>query len=508
MQAHSLPGHNWLIKRWRRERAVALCKPALQGFSLVLLVLLGILWLAPASMPLLIAVLLTATLAAAGAIGVIAWGAMRDPTPERLAKRADHVLGLPDDLLALGEIDAASPEWEKAIRHQIESRMETADPAESWKVPIPTGTRWHGGLAGALAVLLIATAAFSWAAESDRLAVLDSEREERIAAAEDILEDWETFVELTEDEGLKQLIAEALKLREALDDRDPMAAMLEMNEIEQRMESLQAALDRESMANQAAALAEAFEAFEGMGAMSAALRNQNFSDAAAEADKMAEELADSKENSVLSRQEAVSEMLSNQASSAAKRGNQSLADALQELSDLAKESKNGKVENKQLASPMKQMAKQFSQECARQNQGRMVSLSKKQLEELRRRLREGRESGEPCPSLCAAAGLGEDAGQNAGTGTSDPMAEETQLAQAATTEALTGIMGEGESEITTQSAASGSGTATGGAQAVEFSEYAELSRQAVADENLPLAHRRVIRTYFERIRPIAESTNP
>jgi hypothetical protein len=72
------------------------------------------------------------------------------------------------------------------------------------------------------------------------------------------------------------------------------------------------------------------------------------------------------------------------------------------------------------------------------------------------------------------------------------------------TEQLTGVAGDGESEVRTLADTQGSATAASVGREQAFAEYAELSKQAVADENLPLAHRRLIRTYFERIRPVAD----
>ena len=95
------------------------------------------------------------------------------------------------------------------------------------------------------------------------------------------------------------------------------------------------------------------------------------------------------------------------------------------------------------------------------------------------------------------------------TGTDgQPTGEQTALANPGQTEVVTGTLGEGESEITTSSSVTGASTTAGAATKSQLAEYIELSQKAVEDEALPLAHRRVIRSYFERIRPVAESQKP
>ena len=100
-------------------------------------------------------------------------------------------------------------------------------------------------------------------------------------------------------------------------------------------------------------------------------------------------------------------------------------------------------------------------------------------------------------------------GSKAGTGTDgQPLADQTKLAEAGQSEQVTGVLGEGETEKSTLSASSGTSGAASEGSKTKLAEYLELSEKAVADESLPLAHRRAIRNYFERIRPVAESKNP
>ena len=364
----------------------------------------------------------------------------------------------------------------------------------------------------AAVVFTLAAGSMAWhqqRLELMRQAEIAARTEHRIEAAADIVKDWEEFAKETPDPELKKLFGEAAVLREAVKSADPMAAMLAMNKIEAKMASLQDTLSAQSLSPQAERIAEALEAFEGMGAMSAALRNKNFEAAAKEADKLGQKLAkDSEAATALRRGAAVAEMLANEAAAAQKRGNGQLSESLSKLSAAASQNcKSGSVPNRQISPSTKSLKDQFSKEAACKNSGRAVAIGKSQLDALRAKLR-----GEGCeapPSLCKNANGNMPGGNQAGTGTAgDPIGARTKLAEAGQAEQASGVMGEGESEKVTTSANSGTSAAAASGTKTGLAEYLELSEKAVADESLPLAHRRVIRNYFERIRPAAESKIP
>ncbi len=397
--------------------------------------------------------------------------------------------------------------WAEAARRRTVGVIGAATIRERWPVAVPKPTRWLGGLTAGLALLFLAVVGVKWAGETARIAELEAARDERVAAAEEVVDDWEAFAEMTDDPELKKFFAEALELRDALNETDPMAAMLKMNELEAGMGALEEAIAEQSLASQSAAMAEALEAFEGLGAMSAAMRNQDFEAAAAESAKRAAELGkDPGGKSEVRRNAAVSEMLATESKTAAARGNEKLSNTLGELSKAALQAQESDgVPNDQLGQCLASLTDELAKAGVCQSRGRMLALSQQQLDELRRRMM-GKKEGEGfLPSLCRAMGM-KPGGKNAGSGTGDPAGDATELAAAGTTEQLSGMAGEGESEVRTLTDTQGSATAASPGREQAFAEYAELSEQAVADENLPLAHRRLIRSYFERIRPVAENT--
>ena len=78
---------------------------------------------------------------------------------------------------------------------------------------------------------------------------------------------------------------------------------------------------------------------------------------------------------------------------------------------------------------------------------------------------------------------------------------ETQIASHRTEEKLTGALDTGDSEITTEKTNEKTRETISGARQAAFRQYEKLSREAIEDENIPLAHRQAIRKYFEMIRP-------
>lgn len=503
------PASEWLTRRRAWEKSVTRSIAILRMISVsMVLIVLGLCFL-PLSLMGLTGILFAIPAIWAGSLVFFVGMFFRKPNGKELAKRGDKVLGLQDDLLALSEFPTgkSTDEWRAATWKKAQISLE--EEKRSWPLVFPKWYSFHV----LFAILLTLGAAWMGgiqmqAALKERAAMVAA-REDRIEAAEEIIRDWEEFVKTSDDPELKKLFSEAAHLREAVQNNDPMAAMLAMNRIEAKMSSLQDALAAESLAPQAARMAEALEAFEGMSSMSAALRNLNFDAAAKEAEKLGAKLDENPAGSTaLRRGASVAEMLANEAATAQKRGNGELSETLSKLSSAASQNcKNGSVPNSQLSQCLSPLKNQFCKESACKSCGRMVSMGKCQLDALRQKFRG--ESCEKPPSLCKSGSCNKPGGLKAGTGTDgQPLGDPTKLADAGETDKLTGTMGEGESETVTTTANSGTPGTTGAGTKTSMAEYIELSERAVADESLPLAHRRAIRTYFERIRPVAESQHP
>jgi hypothetical protein len=503
MTPPNLPETSWLAGRRARELTIGLIIPAMRIVSGVMAALLLALGFVRVPMTGLLAVFAAVGAAWTAVLVVLAVRFFRRPPEKDLAKRADRVFGFRDDLLALSEFPES--EWRTATWERAQAAL--ASGRHAW--PSAFSKKHAAHLLAAVAL----TGAVLWitAAQTQREILIQTAaaqaQSERIRAVEEVVRDWEEFVKSTEDPELKKLFGEAALLREAVRDPEPMTAMLAMNRLEAKMASLGDTLAAQSLSPQAARMAEALEAFEGMGAASAALRNQNFEAAAREAEKLGAKLEKNPDgSSTLRRSAAVAEMLASESAAAQKRGNNQLSESLSQLSAAAKNCSNGTVPNRQICPALQSLREQFSKEAACKNSGRTLATGKSQLDSLRKQLR-----GEPCdgaPSLCKSQG-NRPGGSKPGTGTDgQPLGDPTKLADAGLAEKATGTPGEGESEITTTSASTGSAATAGAATQTELAGYLELSEKAVADESLPLAHRRAIKRYFERIRPVAESQHP
>jgi hypothetical protein len=465
--------------RFRLERAVAsISMAAWTACVLAAVALAVILWLPAARIH------LGSVCGAAAAVWVlfiliigVVW--VRRPDAAHVAKRADHILGLPDDLLSLEETSGESDLWHEATERQVSSKLASAHLSRVWPV------RLSRHAAFSLVALLLLTCVCLYlgvskaGAGAQERAEIAAALHERAAEAQPILEDWEEFAGYTTDPELKELFSRAGELREALENPDPMQALHKLNEMEQVVQSIEDAIAQESMADDAEALAEAFEAFPGLGRLSAAMRNRNFEGAAEEA-----------------------RTRERQASNAAQRGSQSFSNALSNLSKSI-DTKLNSAPNAELQKLLKELANQLDLEAARASRGKALKLGKLQLAHLRKRLRKDDSDGDPCALLMVAC-----AQKNAGSAAGgDPLGEASELPAAAATEMFTGVAGEGESEITVSSAETGVAVRVAGAREDAVSRFEELSRQAVTDESLPLAHRQAIRTYFEKIRPVVEAQN-
>jgi len=508
-----LPERERLLSRYRLERAIRVVLPAvLLACGIAVGAMIVFLLLPAIEIPMPVAI----GLPTLGWVAALVWVSIRwrqRPSDAELARRADRVLALSDHLTSLNELEGDAG-WREAVRKDAARRFPEGHLKDAWPVQLPR----RAWASGAVALLLTVTAVYvggTKAAKGNReLALIETERRERVEQTEEVFEDWEEFADLTDDPELKELFTEAAELREAMAEADPMEAMMEMSRLEQAMSELQNATAAQSMAAQAEAMAEALEAFEGMSAMAAALRQESFENAAAEAEKIAKEAAENPDGTtMLRRAAAASEMLSNAARSAGKRGQSEMSQALQKLSDAAKNAaQSGKVPNNALKLPMQKMRDAFKQQQMLQNRGRMLSLSKQQIDALRQRVRRDGNMRQPFPSLCKAGegdrpgGGGGPGGDKAGTGSGGPpLGDPNRLEDPAVAEAVAGVHTDGETEVVVTSSQTGTAGKASGARAAGFQEYEELSRQAVEDETIPLAHRQTIRDYFERIRPATES---
>lgn len=412
----------------------------------------------------------------------------------RAARQADRQFGLPDDTLTAQELCSAQGEGWLRLQHEDAQVRRGALDWAAWPVQWP---RWSA-LAGLAVIVLAAGLAVRLTLHApEPPPVAAAGLTDEAAAIEEMLQDWEKAAEWTADQDLKDLLAELQPLREQLPAMNEREMFLALSKMETRLEALRNAADRESLEALAADLAAAFEPVEGQGALAAALRRKDFGKAAREAEKEAEKLArDGARIPEGANQPAAGEATKQAARKLDESRHSAAASALREIRRGAE-----KNDPSAMCQGMGKLGQCLAREASRQAARQRLGLQLAQVGQCKGGL--GRkESLAACLSLMPKLSQSMASGQGAGSAT-DPnrLGDPTALASERLEESLAGVLSEGDSETETLSSDVPGGEAPRADRAAQFAHYEKLSRQAIADEDLPPAHRETIRKYFEAIKP-------
>lgn len=417
-----------------------------------------------------------------------AW--VRPVDEARTVRSVDARLDLPDHTLTSSELPDGEG-WFKLQHEDTMSRLAAVDWKKSWPIEWPK----FSAAAGVAAVLLGALAAFRLAAYVPPPPVVAEQTglPEEAAAIEELLKDWDKAAELTDDPELKKLLAELQPMREKLPEMNEREMLTALSKIENKLEALREAAGKESLEANAADMAAAFENVEGMGALSAALRKKDFEKAAKLAEKEAEKL--SKEGAQTpqgSDSASAQEQMARAAQKLEKSGQNAAASAMQ----LAKQGAE-KKDAAGMCKGMGQLSQCMAKEAKRQSACQGLGLQLAQIGQCKNGMGQGMGLS-LLPKLSMMKGKGKGAGSETDL---DREKDPTQIDAARTSENLTGMAGEGESETETMASDTPGGEAPRADRAAQFAQYEKLSEQAIADESLPIAYRETIRKYFEAIRP-------
>ena len=155
-------------------------------------------------------------------------------------------------------------------------------------------------------------------------------------------------------------------------------------------------------------------------------------------------------------------------------------------------------------SGMSQLGQRLGQEGKKQGCQSCLSHQLSQLGAFRQGMCDGDKPGS-CLSLYSALSfeVSQRESNSAGNATNyNRYGGETEMSANRTREEITGQMGlEGEMEVKTIAAETGQAGGISGSRNADIAHYEELSREAIENENLPIAYRQAIRRYFESIRP-------
>jgi len=482
-------------QRMRVQRLINWAGLSLRYLAALLVVAMAALLVFPQT-----ALVILAVLASAGAVWLATLAAawFRPVDAKKTARMADAKFGLPDHTLTSSELHSEKGGgWLRLQHEDTTARLRDVDWKSSWPMRWPR----FSALAGAAVVLLgglVALRLTVYAPEAPVVAEQTGLGNEA-ATVEELLKDWEKAAELTGDPELKNLLAELQPMREQLPKMTEREMLLTLSKIENKLEALREAAGKESLEASAADMAAAFENVEGMSALAAALRQKNFEKADKLAEKEAEKLSQPGAETPKGAEQAVGQM-SKAAQKLEKTGRTEAASAMQQASQSA-----AKKDPAGLGKAMGQLSKCLAREASRQAASSRLGLQLAQIGQCKGGMGENKGEG-----MGMGAGLSllpklsemKSPGKGAGSET-DPnrFGDPTQSETARTQENLTGAAGEGESETEALSSDAPSGEAPRSGKAAQFAQYEKLSRQAIADESLPLAYRETIKKYFEAIRP-------
>ena len=434
----------------------------------------------------------------------------REPDWPRIRRRVDQQLGLPDTVLSAAELQdtpgsAGAAGWVARQLEQTTDLLRGVQWRTAWPVRIPWRSR------GAFAVAVVAMTCLGWQFASLRASErpLPPTAGERDAAQalREVLDDWDKSQKEQPDPDLKQLLAELQPLREKLAAKDAALnerqAFTELSRVEEKLAAIQAKLDAQSIKPHAAEMAAAMDKVDGLGALAAALRRNDFEKAEGHAEKAAEQMA--KPGAKPPQGEAAADAagkLGKLAQQFAKNGNEG---AQQSMSQMQSGLQQGQAQP--MSDGLQGLKNSLSSQNKRDGQKRDLSLQLKLVGACKNCLGDEESL---CRGISLLPKLSQTRSQKPGHGAGsevDPNRNgaATELAADRNREHLNGTANEqGESETTQLSTLDPTAERTGTHGAANFQAYEKLSQQAVADESLPLAHRQTIKRYFESIRPAAQ----
>ncbi|MBE7219416.1 MAG: hypothetical protein INR64_13155, partial [Caulobacteraceae bacterium] len=322
-----------------------------------------------------------------------------------------------------------------------------------------------------------------------------------------LLDDWDRSQREQPDEELKKILADLQPLRERLAQPDAgldeHEAFQQLGRIEEKLAAARARLDAQSLAPFAPDLAAALEKVNGLGALAAAVRRGDFGGAqeqAAQAAKQMNAAGASVPHDAASAEAA--ERLGKLSQQMGEKGNQGGQQATGQM-----QSGLQKNDASQTGQGLQGLGREFAAQNARDAQKSSLAHQSRQTGAARDALANGENPNKGLSTVPRlAAQRANKPGKGAGADTDlNRHGAPTGLASDRTRETLSGQANEsGQSDTTTVATVDPTGEHTRAASAAHFQAYEKLSEQAVADENIPLAHRQTIRRYFEAIRPTGD----
>jgi hypothetical protein len=433
-------------------------------------------------------------------IGVTAWGWGTKLDRSRLFRIMDHKAGLPDTIRSAMELrQLVKGGWRYCLLQQSAQRLKVIDWKSVWPVQIPR-VFW---LAFFCLIVLSAGLNSRYQAYADDILIAgeSTKAEEKVEDLKAIFQEWESRINQSGSEEMKNMMEELAPMREKLKEGDlsDKEMMLELSRMEDRLEEMAAELNAQSLESAASELAEAFEPVEGLSGLAAALRKKEFEKALAEALEAAREFEDSDSPRLDAKnRDAAAERFSKLEEKFQQQQDKDMAQAMKGMKEGAKSGSSDPM-----SKAMDRMGRRLAQQSAADKQQQGLQKMMKQLGMAKSQLGKGMNIGQGL-SMQAQAGRqpSDKPGSQAGSADGDnPFGDPTQLGSNRVLVKVEGMLGEGDSETFTLRAEEGRAEGNSSISQAQFRRYEKQSQQAIENENLPFSHRQSIKRYFESIRP-------
>jgi hypothetical protein len=483
------------VRRIRTERLQRTAGVALWVLAGGLAIFFGTAMLHPELIRMTPAVL---TIAAAALLLAADAGYFWQVDRRRALARLDRALQLSDATLSAGELAAeARDEWRERQRSRTLAELNRRSWKEHWPLRWPRRTWLAAGAVMLLGGALLQRHGALIAAERPQLL----HRQAQFEALEEVFKDWEQAQPERASEELRALMEALQPLRERMAEGKltEKEALVALSRVEEKLAAARRELDAQSLESSAAELAGALEPIEGMSSLAAALRRRDFAAAEQLAAKAAEKLDRPGAELPKGAKDPINQSrLANLAKNLEQRGQGQVSKALSQMSQGMKQG-----EPKESARGMKGLSSGLGKQAARNAEAQRLKLQLAQMGQCKECIGSGQSLSQgmsllPKLSMMKQNQPGKGAGSAIDPNRAGP---ETQLASNRTEEKLAGTADAGDAEVTTEKTGEAPRESAAAARTAQFQQYEQLSREAIADENIPLAHREAIRRYFERIRP-------
>lgn len=412
-------------------------------------------------------------------------------------RKIDRALRTEDEALAAGELCREQADfWRVQLLKRTVERLRQVSWPAAWPLRWPRFTLL--GLFSYVVLTLLSIALFiDYGQRLDR-----STTPERVQAAlaqmKSSLDTWDEALESVPKED-RQDIRESLEAFEKIGADQAFSekeAMIALSRIEDRLSQAIERLKQDALAEHADELANALDDLNGLGEAAAAMRKEDFAEAAKALNKARETLKQQDSKPLSDFPDLAASKMSDLSSKLGQKGQQQAAQAMEMM---AKATQSGNKE--QMAQGMEQLEKASAMQSARKSQTESMQAMMSQVSGMKENISSGMSQMDTQQGMPGQQPGGNDPGTQEHD---DPFGRPSELEASREDVKIAGSLGEGQSQITTSKSEQGQASRISTGTAADYGYYEKLSRQAIDDESIPASYRDTIKEYFERIRPREE----